>query len=73
MKTDHENTKVRNHEKEKGKLMRSRVKSGELSYNGRIEIGFENPMKYKESSKSRELARTFSIKIRGGRLKQKGR
>ncbi len=60
MKTDHENTKVRNHEKEEGKLDRSRARSGELFNDGTKGTGRQKPMNYGKWSNSRELARTLT-------------
>ena len=79
MKTDHENTKTRKFESTKKRksnlieLARTRVKSRELSYDGKIDIGFESPMNYEEWSKSRELARTLIPDFSEPRIKQNGR
>ena len=74
MKTDHENTNVRKHEKKKGELNRTRANSGELFYDGNTGNGRQKPMNYGKRSKSRELARTLTPKTsarHGSRMEEK--
>ena len=64
--------KIRKHEEEKVEVARTRVKSRELSYDGKIDFGFENPINYEGWSKSRELARTLIPNFVGLRIQQNG-